>query len=127
MSIREDVMFLARAGFSRAEINALLSSAPAQQAPATIPAAQPAAPAAVFQPAAPATVPAAPAPASAPADRLGQLITQMEQQQVRTDQVLQAVQQSAIQQGYQPQPADTIDALTARIVNPPIPGENKGV
>lgn len=122
MSIREDVMFLARAGFSRAEINALLSSAPAQQAPATIPAAQPAAPAAVFQPA-----PAAPAPASAPADRLGQLITQMEQQQARTDQVLQAVQQSAIQQGYQQQPADTIDALTARIVNPPIPGENKGV
>lgn len=118
MSIREDVMFLARAGFSRTEINALLSSASAQQAPATIPAAQPAAPA---------TVPAAPAPSAAPVDRLGQLITQMEQQQARTDQMLQAVQQSAIQQGYQPQPADTIDALTARIVNPPIPGENKGV
>ena len=125
MSIREDVMFLARAGFSRAEINALLSSAPAQQAPATIQTAQPAAPAAVFQQAAPATVPAPPAPA--PVDRLSQLITQMEQQQARTDQMLQAVQQSAIQQGYQPQPADTIDALTARIVNPPIPGENKGV
>lgn len=114
MSIREDVMFLARAGFSRAEINALLSSAPAQQAPA-----------AVFQQAAPATVSAEPAPA--PADRLGQLIDQMQQQQARTDQMLQAMQQSAIHQGYQAQPADTIDALTARIVNPPIPGDNKGV
>lgn len=113
MSIREDVMFLARAGFSRAEINALLSNAPAQQAPATIPA---------VQPAAPATVPAAPTPAPAPVDRLGQLITQMEQQQARTDQMLQAVQQSAIQQGYQAQPADSIDALTARIINPTVPG-----
>lgn len=113
-----DVIMLARSGFSRAEINSMLSAqAPAVQQPATFQAAPAIASAAATQFPQAQTVPAAPAP-SPQTDRLGQLIQAVQQQQQQTGQVLQAIQQNAIQQGYQPQPAETIEGLTARIINP---------
>lgn len=100
-----DMIALARAGFSRSDIAAMAQAA--QPAPAA-PAAQPA-------PAAP----AAPAAPSAQAgDMLSQLIAEMKQQTAQNNQLMTALQANAVQQGYQSQPADSIDALTARIINP---------
>ena len=91
-----DVLTLARAGFTAAQI-AAMTAAPAPTAPA------PAAPA----PAAPA--PAAPAPAApTPADPLEQILTQL--------------RLNALNAAQQP-PAQSVDEILAEIINPPAAGK----
>lgn len=101
-----DVIILARAGFTREDIIAItrVNSAPAPAAPAPAPTAPAPAPA---TPAAPA--PAAPAPApAAPANWM----VQMEQM----------LQRHSIQQAEQPNPPSDDDILAA-IINPPLKGD----
>ena len=113
-----DVLTLARAGFTAGQIAAMTAAAPAPATPAPAPAAPasaapasaapaPAAPApAAPAPAAPA--PAAPAPAApAPADPLEQILTQL--------------RINALNAAQQP-PTQSVDDILAEIINPPIKG-----
>ena len=109
-----DVLTLARAGFTAGQI-AAMTAAPAAPAPAApAPAAPaPAAPApAAPAPAAPAPAapaPAAPAPAApAPADPLEQILTQL--------------RINALNAAQQP-PAQSVDDILAEIINPPAAGK----
>ena len=117
MPNRDDILTLARAGFTAQQIAVLLAEQPAQPV-------QPAQPAQPEQPAQPAPAPApqpapepAPAPAPAPApqpaqpDTLSQLLQQMTQ-------LTGAIQANAILQSKQPQP-ETADDVIASIIRPP--------
>lgn len=98
-----DVLALARAGFSVAQISAL-AAADAQQAPAA-PAAAPAAPTAPAAPAAPA------APSAPAGDPVQQLLEQM-------GALTAAVQSANIGASTQPA-AQSVDDILAEIINPP--------
>ena len=116
-----DVLTLARAGFTAGQIAAMTAAAPAPATPAPAPAAPapapaapaPAAPAsAAPAPAAPAPAapaPAAPAPAApTPADPLEQILTQL--------------RLNALNAAQQP-PAQSVDEILAEIINPPAAGK----
>lgn len=112
----DDVLTLARAGFTAGQI-AAMTAAPAAPAAPAVPAAPalaapaPAAPApAVPASAVPAPAPAVPAPAvpaPAPADPLEQILTQL--------------RINALNAAQQP-PAQTVDDILSEIINPPIKG-----
>ena len=116
-----DVIILARAGFTRDDIiaitrvNSVTPAAPATPAPApATPAPAPAAPAPA--PATPAPAPAAPAPAPAapatPTPAPADWMVQMEQM----------LQRHSIHQAEQPAPPSDDDILAA-IINPPLKGD----
>lgn len=100
----DDVVALARAGFSAQQIAALAQT---RAAAAAAPAAVAPAPAA----AAPAPAAAAPAAAAPAADPIAQLMTQM-------GVLTQAVQASALMSAQQPT-AQTADDILAEIIAPP--------
>lgn len=109
-----DVLTLARAGFTAAQIAAMTAAPAAPTVPAPAPAAAPAvpapapavpAPAPAAAPAVPAPAPAAPAvPAPAPADPLEQILTQL--------------RINALNAAQQP-PTQSVDDILAEIINPP--------
>lgn len=108
---RDDILALARAGFSRAEIAAF-----AQAAPVAPPA--PAAPATPAAPAAPPALAAPPAPAAPAAAAAPEINTLLQRLGVLTD----TLQSSALLQTQQPAP-ETADDILARIIAPPIKKE----
>lgn len=123
MKISEKVA-LARAGYSKAEIEAM--EAPAQN-PAPAPAVQnPVIPQQVPPTVAPATVQnqqtTPPAQPGGQYDGLEALLQQILQGQQASTQAMQAMTQTmqanAVGMGVQQQPADTADAVTARIIDP---------
>lgn len=123
MKISEKVA-LARAGYSKAEIEAM--EAPAQN-PAPAPAAQnPVIPQQVPPTVAPATVQnqqtTPPAQPGGQYDGLETLLQQILQGQQASTQAMQAMTQTmqanAVGMGVQQQPAATADTITARIIDP---------
>lgn len=106
---REDVIALARAGFTRDEITALLGAPAPEPEPAPAPQPDPApAPAPEPEPA-PAPAPA-PVPAPAPA-----------QEPVRSpqlDELMQLLRSSNILRDEQP-PKESVDDIVANIIRPP--------
>lgn len=123
MKISEKVA-LARAGYSKAEIEAM--EAPAQN-PAPAPAVQnPVIPQQVPPTVAPATVQnqqtTPPAQTGGQYDGLETLLQQILQGQQASTQAMQAMTQTmqanAVGMGVQQQPAATADTITARIINP---------
>lgn len=123
MKISEKVA-LARAGYSKAEIEAM--EAPAQN-PAPAPAVQnPAIPQQVPPTVAPATVQnqqtTPPAQPGGQYDGLETLLQQILQGQQASTQAMQAMTQTmqanAVGMGVQQQPAATADTITARIIDP---------
>lgn len=109
---RDDIIALARAGFSAEQI-AALAAAPA--APAAAPAEPTPAPAPAPAPAPP-QAPAAPTPAPAPQpDAVMQLLE-------RVGALTEAVQSSALLNTQQP-PVQTADDILAAIIAPPQKGE----
>lgn len=101
MATTGDVLALAKAGFTRDEIAAILGSAPD---PAPAPASDPA----------PAPAPApdpAPAPTASQPDLLAQLLS-------KVDGLTGALQANAVMTSKQPQP-ETADQILASIIRPP--------
>ena len=95
MATTSDVLALAKAGFTRDEIAAILGSAP-DPAPAPAPAPDPA---------------PAPAPAASQPDLLAQLLS-------KVDGLTGALQANAVMTSKQPQP-ETADQILASIIRPP--------
>jgi len=112
-----DILTLARSGFSRQEIALILSQNPPSPAPVPAPA-----PAPVPAPA-PAPVPApAPAPEPAPTPAPVPAADQVNQ---RLDRIMELMQTNAILGSNQPK-QETADDILASIINPKMEVENNG-